>query len=318
MEKMFIGVDLGGTKTALGLAGQDGAMIDSAKYQTASGATAEAICQSMAEAIDALAKKNGVQQLSGVGIGVPSFVDFKEGVALHSPNIPSLKNFPVRDFMERRLGCPVVLDNDANVAALAEYKRGAGRGQGDMVYITASTGVGGGLILGGEIYRGTFYQAGEIGHMLATPGEGFLCGCGQRGCFESRIGGRYIPDRVKDRLSRGETTAMTAMAPAMDAIDGRILKQAMDAGDPMARDIVGEMSWYLGLLCHNLSMVFAMGCIVIGGGLINLGDAFLDGARQAFASFRREGLFPVHIKQAELKQDFGIIGALELAIDTQK
>ena len=317
MRETFIGVDLGGTKTALGISGRDGIMVDSLKFATNAQAPAEDICDSIIEGIRSLAEKNGRENLTGVGIGIPSFVDFEHGIATHSPNIPSLKDFEMKKYLEDELSCPVYLDNDANVAALAEHKKGAGRGLGDLVYITASTGVGGGFIIDGKIYRGPCYQAGEIGHMLVTPGEGFLCGCGQRGCFESHIGGRYIPMRVQSRLEQGETTIMTELAPVGD-IDGRILKQAVDAGDPMAIRILSDMCWYLGLLCHNLSMVFSTKCIVIGGGLINMGKPFLDGVTDAFESFRREGLFQVQIKLAELKQDFGVIGALELAISLTK
>lgn len=313
MVKAFIGVDLGGTKTALGISGPDGEIMESVKFPTEASSSPEAIGDSIVGAIRELAKGRRAE-LAGVGVGVPSFVDFERGIAVHSPNIPSLKDFPMKAYLEARLECPVYLDNDANLAALAEYKKGAGRGTKDMIYITASTGVGGGFILNGEIYRGTFYQAGEIGHMLVTPGEGLLCGCGQRGCFESHIGVRYIPERVQGRLDKGEATAMTSMAASVRDIDGRILKQAVDGEDPMATSILGDMCWYLGMLCHNLSMVFSIGRIVIGGGLINFGEPFFRGVRDAFESFRREGLFPVEIKPAELKQDFGVIGALELAI----
>ena len=181
-----------------------------------------------------------------------------------------------------------------------------------MLYSTASTGVGGGLILGGKLYRGANGCAGEIGHMLATPGQGVTCGCGLVGDYESYCGGSHIHQHVKLRLARGESTVMTELAGSADAIDGKILARAYAMGDSMAQEIVAQTANYLGILYFNLYQALNLDCFVIGGGLTALGDPLMDGIRASFESLHAlcPLKLPVHIKKAQLAQDeYGIIGA---------
>ncbi len=150
----------------------------------------------------------------------------------------------MRDYMQERLGVRVVLDNDSNVAALAEWRHGAGRGHKHMVYMASSTGIGSGLIINEELFRGSYGWAGESGHMIITPDEGVMCGCENQGCFMSYASGRYIPRFVHQRLAEGEKSILSEN----EAIDCRHILSAYEKGDALAIETVQRMAFYIGLL----------------------------------------------------------------------
>ena len=182
-----IGIDAGGTKVAYGLFGESGELLDRMQHPTDICAGGEAFSDTVAENIMALLSRNSLNEadLDGVGICMPSFILFDEGRILMTSAMPGIKNFPMRDYLSERIHTRIVLDNDSNAAALAEYRRGAGRGSRHLVYITAGTGLGSGIVIDGKLFRGSYGWAGECGHMLATPDEGLMCGCENRGCFMS-------------------------------------------------------------------------------------------------------------------------------------
>lgn len=315
MDKCYIGVDIGGTKIAIGMFGADRALLEKTVYPTDLSLSPQALTDGILDAIEALATGHGNMTIAGIGMGAPSDIDFERGYVSRTTNIPSLKEFDMRGYVHSRMDVPVVIDNDANVAALAEYVYGAGHGFRHMIYSTASTGIGGGLILNGRLFRGSFSTAGEIGHMLITPEEGALCGCGNRGCFESYAGGANIHKQVELRLQKGMKTSMTDMAGSAEKIDGRILLAAYESGDEMAQDIFESMCYYLGVLYYNLYRVLNVDCYVIGGGLTHFGAPFFEKIERTFNVFRKDGLGKVWFKKAQLQQDFGIIGAAELLFE---
>lgn len=307
---------MGGTKTAIGAFDKDHTLLFRHQYDTDLSLSKEELKDQLAKEIQSLLTREGVDdgQLGGIGIGLPSFLDFERGYVKHTTNIPRLNEYAFRDALQAYFPVPIFLDNDANLAALAEHRHGSGQGFPHMIYSTASTGIGGGLIFFGRIFRGSYSSAGEIGHAIITPGQGVFCGCGNQGDFESYAGGANIYKHVERRVEAGETTVMTQMAPSIKDITGKTLNAAYHAGDAMAAALLDQIARYLGILYYNLYVTLNINCYVIGGGLLHFGDALMNGIRRTFDQFLRHPRSdePVYIRPASLKQDFGIIGAVEL------
>ncbi len=319
MRDCFIGVDLGGTKVAIALADEKREIFAKIKFKTDKNLGGSELVHIIAEEIMSLLGENGksAKNLLAIGVGAPSFVDFKTGHILTTANIPNLQDIAMRDIFAEHFDCPIFIDNDANVAAIAEHKRGAGIGFPDMIYLTASTGIGGGIILCDKVFRGSYSLAGEVGHMLLTPGKGALCGCGNRGCFESYISGANIYKNVQLRLDAGQSTIMTTYVQNVCDISGEHLLKALDLGDEMAKELFESICYYFGLLCYNLYIALNVNCIVVGGGLTNFGQRLFDNIRNSFESFRPQNKqFEVNVLPAAAGQDFGMIGAVELAADS--
>lgn len=306
MKEYIIGIDAGGTKVAYGLFDRAGNLLDRCQHPTDVQADGPALCDRMIGTVGALLEKNGLTlaQVHGVGVCMPSFIEFDKGLIHMTSAIVGVKNFFMRDYLQSRLGVQVVLDNDSNCAALAEFRRGAGRGARHMIYCAVSTGVGAGIIIDGQLFRGSYGCAGENGHMLATPDEGFLCGCGNRGCYMSHIAGRQLPDRMRARERQ-------AGIESGECWNGERLLHAYGAGDPLAVAEMEHMAKQLGVLVFNMYQFLNINLYVFGGGLVNLGPALFDRAREVFDSYDHVKM-PVEFRFAALKQDFGIIGASEL------
>ena len=204
-----IGIDAGGTKVAYGLFDEKNVLVDRFQHPTPITADGPAFCDLVIESLHGLLRKNALEMrdLQGVGICMPSFILFDEGYVCMTSAMVNIRDFAMRDYLQERLNVPVVLDNDSNVAALAEHRYGAGQGSRHMVYVATSTGIGSGLILNGELFRGSYGWAGECGHMLITPDAGLDCGCRNSGCFMSWASGRYIPQHIR-RMAEGRQTSM--------------------------------------------------------------------------------------------------------------
>lgn len=306
MKEYIIGIDAGGTKVAYGLFDRAGTLLDRCQHPTDAQADGPALCDKMIETIHALLENNGLTlaQLHGVGVCMPSFIEFDKGYIHLTSAIVNIRDFYMRDYLQERLGVPVVLDNDSNCAALAEYRRGAGRGARHMIYCAVSTGVGAGIIIDGKLFRGSYGWAGENGHMLSTPDEGLSCGCGNRGCYMSRISGRHLPERMRAREQQ-------AGIENSERWNGEKLLRAYEAGDPLAKAELDSMARQLGILAFNMYQFLNINLFVFGGGLVNFGDALFGRAKEIFDEYDHVKM-PVAFKFAELKQDFGIIGASEL------
>src|SRR3954470_12388771 len=198
MSDYSIGVDLGGTNLRAAAVDRTGKMLDKISGSTNFTEGRVAVLSDMVTAIDTLRERHGIAGLAGIGVGVPGFIRMKEGFITGSNNLPYLENFPVRDEISRRLGTLVILENDANAAAIGEHWIGAGKGVDDLVLLTLGTGIGGGIVSAGETIRGPVGMAGERGHVTVAP-NGNPCGCGNRGCLEKHA----------------SATAVTAMARLM-------------------------------------------------------------------------------------------------------
>jgi len=302
-----IGIDAGGTKVAYGLFDPAGERIDRMQHPTDVCATGESFSDTLIENIQALLSRNNmaVSDIDGIGICMPSFILFDDGFVLMTSAMPGIKQFPMRQYLTDRLHTQIVLDNDSNAAALAEYRRGAGRGARHLVYITSGTGLGSGIIIDGKLFRGSYGWAGECGHMLATPDEGMMCGCENRGCFMSYASGRAISARVRGQMTYCATTSLTP-----ETADGEHVLAAFHEGDPLAIEMIETTAHYLAVCAFNIYQMLNISRFVFGGGLTNFGDVLFDRVRAEFDRYNHIPL-PVEFNIAQLGGDIGLIGAAE-------
>ncbi len=308
MQNYRIGIDAGGTKVAYGLFDEENHLLDRIQHPTPIEADGPAFSDMVIGSVEGLLAKNSLtqQDLRGIGICMPSFILFDQGYVCMTSAMVNIRDFAMRDYLTRRLQTPVILDNDSNVAALAEYRYGAGRGSRHMIYMATSTGIGSGLILNGQLFRGSYGWAGESGHMLITPDQGVECGCRNRGCFMSWASGRYLPQQIR-RKAQGRETALN-LGPDLDGVE---LLRGCRAGDPLALEILDQTAHYLAVCVFNIYQLLNVNLFVFGGGLVNFGPMLYDRVRAEFDRYNHIPQ-PVEFRFAELKQDFGIIGAAEL------
>jgi glucokinase len=287
---MIAGIDLGGTQVRVAVASPEGEIVAAARARTHSLRTPERVA---AWAADQIARLAHGRQVLGVAIGAPGPIDPARGVLVNPPNLPGWRNVPLAGMLAERLGGPVRLQNDANLAGLGEYHHGAGRGSRSMVYITWSTGVGAGLILEGRLHSGSHGSAGEIGHMIIDP-EGPLCQCGQRGCVEAFCGG----------ASLGRQTGVSA---------AQIFDEAVN-GDSEAAAIVRQAATHMGLALINVANLFDPDLIVMGGGVTRSWHQVSPVLAQVLRSspFVRARRRP-RLRRARLGDRAGQVGAVEWA-----
>jgi glucokinase len=221
--------------------------------------------------------------------------------------------------MERLDNTRVIIDNDAHTAAIAEHRHGAGRGFENMLYCPVSTGISTGIIINGKIFRGRYGWAGESGHMIVTPGDGVECGCGNQGCLMSWCSGSMIVRHIKRWIEAGEKSRITDIA-GDDELNCNHLACAYNEGDALARRAIAQMVRFLGIWTYNLYVTLNINCFVFGGGLLKLfrslmvdgkPGSLLDAMKEVFDGYNKNSM-PVYFKEAELGDDFGIIGAAEL------
>ncbi len=312
--KYYAGIDIGGTKVAFGVFGEDKTLLGKGKFSSDPSLTAEEFFQRVVQALQELLKELSLplEGLAGVGVGLPSMVRYPQGEVVICAMLPALNGFGVKSCLERLLpGVQVEVDNDAHCAALAESRHGAGVGRPHMLYCPVSTGLSSAIIIDGKLFRGSCGFAGESGHTIVTPGAGIPCGCGNTGCIQSYSSGGMIVRHIRQWISEGEETLMTQLAGSPEKIDARHLEMAAQAGDPMALRALDQMALYLGIWIFNLYMTLNIDCFVFGGGLINMGDLLFGRIRKVFDSYRQTDE-PVDFLFAQCGQDAGILGALEL------
>lgn len=312
-KELFAGIDIGGTKVAIGLFDENALMLYRARKATLKAKSAQELrkfllnflCETVSEAD----KKGcvGGGKLKGIGIGVPAPVNQRTGKILFTPNIPKLTELNLLEDFKNYFRVRTAVDNDANCAALAEHRYGAGRGTDNMAYVTISTGIGGGLILNGKLFRGTNGFAGEVGHVIMDMHSDAVCGCGNKGCAEALASGANLEKLVKTQIKNGKHTIIKKFP-----VTGEILKEAYMKGDTLAREIFFQITEIVGTLLYNISTILDIDRFVIGGGFINFGDDLFVGIKNAFMKYSK---IPADIVCAELKQDFGIIGAAQLLFE---
>jgi glucokinase len=308
-----IGVDIGGTKVAGGVVDESGRILARARVETPA-----KDAQAAEDAIVAVVKQlRGEFDIDAVGLGIAGFVDEARARVYFSPNLPDWHNEPVRDDVSRRVGLPVVVENDANAAAWGENRFGAGRDETDLVCVTVGTGIGGGIIIEDRLCRGRFGIGGEIGHMQVVA-NGRLCGCGQRGCWEQYASGNALVRDARERAaeSRSEATVLLRMGDGTpEMITGRHVTEAARLGDEVALTAFATVGRWLGQGMADLVAVLDPGCFIIGGGVSEAGELVLAPAREAFESLLtgREVRPVAQVVLAELGNDAGLVGAADLA-----
>ncbi|MEP7036904.1 MAG: ROK family protein, partial [Acidobacteriota bacterium] len=224
MNEVIAGIDIGGTKIAVALGDLKGEKIAIRRLPTQVEIGASAIIETVFQAMKEMLEENRAK-LVAVGIGCPSPLDVEKGLVMSPSNLRDWNNFPIVKLFQSRFNVPVALDNDANTAALGEYVYGAGRGYKNVVYITVSTGIGGGIILNGEILHGVSFGAGELGHTIVQP-DGIRCNCGSIGCLETICAGVHIARRARERLKRGEPSLMKEMTANINEVTTKTVVEA--------------------------------------------------------------------------------------------
>jgi glucokinase len=307
----ILGLDFGGTKLAAGLVdAATGAVVARDSRPTPVGGGAEASLALMLEMARALLTARG-SRLSAVGVSFGGPVEADGRTVRLSMHVPGWESLPLADRLEDALGAPAAVANDGDAAALAEYRFGAGRGVRHMLYLTVSTGIGGGVIVGGQLHRGERAWAGEVGHQILKP-DGPPCPCGRNGCLESLASGLSVAREARVLL-RGPGAAMSSLAaiPA-DAVTARDVAHAAAAGDPLARAVWDAAMEWLGIGISSACNLLNPGRVVLGGGLTRAGDLLFDPVRRV-AAYR--ALDPkLEIVPAALGDDVGILGGASLGL----
>lgn len=263
-----IGVDLGGTNLRIAAVSEDGQLLEKVTTGTQVKRGRDSVVAEMTAAIQALASKfqNG-SKLMGVGIGVPGIIDKRTGMLRESPNLPGWDDYPVRDDIEARLKTPVILENDANAAALGENWLGAAKGMDDMCMITLGTGVGGGIVLRDRIWHGMTGMAGELGHITIDP-NGPKCNCGNRGCVEVFASATAVVRMAHEAIEAGNAPALAALKESRDVeFSAKAINNLALQGDGPATEIFKKMGWALGILLADIVNAFNLHMYVIGGGV---------------------------------------------------
>lgn len=309
MEPLYIGVDLGGTKIYTAIANERGEILNEEIVLTEANKGPEQIIEKMISSIKKVSTGINLTNIKAIGIGSPGPLDVKKGLIVSPPNLP-IRNFNVVEAIKNEFQLPTFLDNDANAATLGEYIFGAGKGCENMVYITASTGVGGGAILNGKLYRGSTSNALEIGHTTVKP-NGRVCGCGNHGCVESMSSGIYIEKMARDSVSSGMETTLSQY----ETLSAKEVFTEATNGDVVANQILSETLSYLGIAVANCANIFDPDKIVIGGGVTNGGPIVFEKINE---EMNARCLGPIRenckVEKAQLGGKAGVVGAIALAL----
>jgi glucokinase len=305
------GIDVGGTKIAGGVVDETGSVLE--ELQVTSPATdAHAIEAAIEKLVSELATRHKIE---AVGVGAAGYIDKSRSVVLFAPNL-AWRDLDLKADLETTLGLPVVVENDANAAAWGEFQFGAGHDVDDLLLVTVGTGVGGGVVLDGSLYRGAFGVGAEIGHMRVVP-DGIRCGCGNRGCFEMYASGSALVREARAAARAGSLLAADLVDLAggdVEAITGPLITQSARAGDPFALEQLASVGRWLGEGIASLAAVLDPAVVVIGGGVSAADDLLLDPVRRAFSTqLTGRGHRPIlEIRRARLGNRAGLIGAADL------
>jgi glucokinase len=305
-----IGVDLGGTKMLLGVFDDGSQQVWESRERSAGESEEELVEMLVREVGEARAAREDV---GAIGMGIPATIDQEKGLAVAAVNLP-LENLPIRDLVTKRTGLPTFVDNDANVAALAEHLFGAARGTRNAVMLTIGTGIGGGLVLGGELYRGSTGAGAELGH-VAIEMDGPHCqgNCPNRGCVETLASGTALGREGRAVAESAPDSALGKLLAEGAEIDGKAVTVAAQEGDETAIGVFDLVGGRLGVALATFANIFEPEVIVIGGGVIAAGDLLLDPARRELEARALPPMNRTPVVAAELGEDAGMIGAAAMA-----
>ena len=310
----LIAVDLGATNLRVAYFKRDQPPpADSIKVPTLASQGPDAVIARMIETIESILPARKKKDLR-IGVGSPGPLDPFRGVILDTPNMPGWNEIPLCERLAEHFSCPVVLDNDANLAALGEWSHGAAQGTKNMIYLTISTGIGGGAIIDGKLLRGAQGLAGELGHMSVQSG-GSQCGCGQHGHLETLASGPAIARRALALLEAGEASMLAELVDDSEPLSAELVGLAARKGDALAREVVGEAGEHIGRHLASLAHAFNPEVIVLGGGVSRIGELFFEPIERAM---RKHVMHPAYVDQlrllpAKLGDSAGLVGAMVLA-----
>lgn len=291
-----LGIDIGGTRLRAALVAADGTLLTRAEGVTPARDSGQAVVQAVAEVVARALQGHDRAQILAAGVAAPGPLDAETGIAQATPTIDGFRDFPIRDRIAQAIGLPTYLDHDGHAAAFGEWQHGAGRGQRNMVYVTVSTGIGGGAIVDGRLQRGRRGQAGHVGHMTLLP-DGPICNCGNSGCWEALAAG----------------PALSRAAQVQGYADGAAAFAAAASGEARALQVVAAQARWLAIGMVNLAHIYSPDLIVLGGGV----TAGLDLMRGGItAEFTRRAMPPfrdIPFVRAALQDNAGLIGAAALA-----
>ncbi|GKS12072.1 glucokinase [Paenibacillus chitinolyticus] len=310
-QRIYVGVDLGGTSIKVGLCDEQGKLIQTYEGPTGTEHGPDFVLDRIVEYVHRIVDESPYEweQVAGIGAGIAGFMDIPTGFVELSPNL-GWRNIAVKKTLEEKLGKTVKIDNDANVAALGEAWGGAGRGIPNLVCYTLGTGVGGGIIINGKIYQGFNGMAGELGHMSVVPDiEAIACNCGQSGCLETVSSATGIVRMANDAKERGDRTSLALI----EKITAKDVFDAAKSGDEVAVRIVNRAAYYIGKSMAAVAVTVNPQRFIIGGGVSKAGEILFNPIRETFRKLTPERAYTgVEIVPATLGNDAGVVGAAGL------
>ncbi len=323
MRTHVVGIDIGGTKLATVVADSTGHILSKVRKPTLAEKGPEYALQLLFEMVrETVASADLVQEsVSAIGVSCGGPLDTKTGVVYSPPNLPGWDALPLKAQLESEFHIPVTIENDANASALAEYRFGGGRGYNALLYMTMSTGIGGGIVIDGHIYRGANDSAGEVGHQILLP-DGPPCGCGKRGCLEALCSGPAIARRAQDAIQKQLTDRKAAATRLLNLANNRIenvksehVLQAARTGDILALQLVEETAYYMGWGIANLVNILNPDIVLLGTIAIAAGDLLLDPIRKTVSEFAMPRTAEaVKIAPAQLGDALGDLAAIALVV----
>jgi glucokinase len=314
--KLIVGVDLGGTQIRAALADEEGRILRRTSCLTLAEEGLEPVMGRIEGAIYGVMGSTDRGQVQGIGIVAPGPSDPWKGIIMKAPNLSGWKNVPLKDLVEEEFRLPVFVGNDANLAALAEQRFGAGRGIADLIYITVSTGIGGGIIADNRLLLGAQGFAAEVGHQTVEA-HGPRCNCGNIGCLEALAAGPAIARHARELIRDGAETAITNLVgDDLDKITAKEVNRAAQAGDPVAIEIFCQAGFYIGVGIVNLLHLFNPSLIIIGGSVAKAGDLLFEPIRATVRERAMASYYWEHtpIVPATLGDDVGLLGAVALVL----
>ncbi|MEE9187322.1 MAG: ROK family protein [Bacteroidota bacterium] len=312
-----IAIDLGGTTVKAGVVNADGKILHQVKVPTKAEEGPLAVRRQILQSVDQLFHRYPRETIAAIGIGAPGMVSLDGERVQCPPNFSDWHDYRLKEEIQSAVGIPVEVENDANAAAIGEARFGAGRGHKNLIFVIWGTGVGGGIIVDDQIYRGAHGGAGEIGHTTIDY-QGPQCNCGNKGCIEAFIGQRYLSDRTRERLEQHPNSKIVELVGGdLSRLEPVILSQAMDLGDKLAQEILVEAGSLLGIALASVMNILDIRFAIIGGGISATGDIVFEEVRK---SIGERAMGPIRssfqVVRAELGNDAGLLGAASFALSS--
>ena len=316
--KPVIGIDIGGTKISVSLAKKDGTIVEKKELNTRVRSDAKSSIKEIVDTVNLILfqQRISASDILGIGVSVPGAVSPEKGIIPESPNLPGWKGIRIKDILRKKFRRPVFINNDAKASALAEKLFGIGNKVNNFIYVTVSTGIGSGIIIGGELVTGASFSAGEIGHTTIIPG-GPQCNCGKRGCLEALSSGTAIAAQAKRMMEAGKFNELGSykMRPGNGRLTAEIVADAAREGDPLAIQILRNAGHFLGIGLANVINILNPEVVVLGGGVMKAGDLIWKSMEQAI---KREAwpdpLRVCKIMRSKLGEHCGDLGAISLVL----